>query len=191
VRADEHKEFQQSKQDDKAAVVLIANAITALEKFYKNNNLIQVAEPGQAPVPPPSTWEGGYGGKKGENDGVVGILTMIKQDVEKDIAEAQAQEDASEKEYQDFKTNGESDIVDQKDQIDTFKTTRAKAEADRTDAESSKKSAQEQLDGAVGAFHAIEPKCIFIGVNFHTRKDNRVKEMDGLKKAKRILQNSD
>ncbi len=89
IRADEAAEYKANKADDEAAVKLIEMAIKALEKFYKDNNLALVqsasadesAAPGEAPAPPPTTFEGPYGGEKDEHNGVVGILTLIKEDV--------------------------------------------------------------------------------------------------------------
>lgn len=111
-------------------MVLIQRAIEALEKFYKDNaaalSLQQTkavahrrslsAAPGEAPAPPPSTWDAGYGGESDEHDGVVGILTMIKKDVQKDISTAEKAEKESIDAHNEFsnetdnKINGEGGL---------------------------------------------------------------------------------
>merc|ERR1719420_1646194 len=73
-----------------------------LENFYAENGLMlaQVRrvkqEPfvaaGEAPTPPPSTWNAEYGGAKGESTGIISIMQLIKEDIEKDIAKAERQE---------------------------------------------------------------------------------------------------
>merc|ERR1719214_455666 len=84
-RAKENKEYLAAEADDHAAVGLIENAMGVLENFYAENGLMlaQVRrvkqEPfvaaGEAPTPPPSTWgDEGYGGSKGEHQGIVAIL---------------------------------------------------------------------------------------------------------------------
>merc|ERR1719421_189973 len=108
-RADENREYTASKADDTAAVGLIENAMGVLENFYAENglNLAQVrrvkqpfVEAGEAPTPPPSTWNADYGGAKGESTGIIAIMTLIKEDIEKDIAKADKQEEDSVASYE-------------------------------------------------------------------------------------------
>jgi hypothetical protein len=51
----------------------------------------------------PRSIQGEYTGKKEENQGVIGILTLIKEDVEDDIATADQEEADSKKAFEDFK----------------------------------------------------------------------------------------
>merc|ERR1719353_2876247 len=103
-RSKENAEYTSAKADDAAAVGLIENAMGVLENFYAENglNLAQVrrvqqpfVEAGEAPTPPPSTWDGEYGGAKGESTGIIAIMTLIKEDIEKDIAKATKIEEES------------------------------------------------------------------------------------------------
>merc|ERR1719161_3047785 len=98
-RAEEAAEYA-NQADDTAAVGLIENAMGVLENFYAENglNLAQVrrvrqpfVEAGEAPTPPPSTWDSEYGGAKGESTGIIAIMTLIKQDIEKDMEKAKKQ----------------------------------------------------------------------------------------------------
>merc|ERR1719163_2473864 len=106
----------ETDKDDKAAAETVASAKQVLEGFYKDNGLVFVQKAkqpvtgmnaGDAPPPPPPTWEGGYGGKTGESQGIVAIMGMVHEDIVKDRADAKADEDASEKEFQDFKKDSE------------------------------------------------------------------------------------
>merc|ERR1719453_2292225 len=87
-----------------------------LESFYKDNGLVFVQKAkqpvegmaaGEAPPPPPATWEGDYGGKTGESQGIVAIMEMVKEDIVKDRADAKADEDNSQKEFDNFKKDSE------------------------------------------------------------------------------------
>lgn len=196
VREDENAEYKRNKADDKAAVELIQMAMDALTKFYKDNNLalmqvankVSIKAPGEAPAPPPPTFEGAYGGEKDEHDGVVGILTLIKEDVEKDIATADEEEAKSKKAYLAFKGESEAKIAGLNEQISNFEAAHAKAETAKSDAEVAHKEAQEMLNSTLAKLAAKKADCDFIAVNFKVRKSNRQSEVDGLKKAKTILQ---
>jgi len=196
IRADEAAEYKSNKADDVAAVELIEMAMKALEKFYKDNNLALVqsasadesAAPGEAPAPPPTTFEGDYGGEKDEHNGVVGILTLIKEDVEKDIRVATAAEEKAEAEFQAFMQESQDTIMNLEKQIDEFRSAHAKAETAKSDADTAHAEAKALLDSTMAALAAKKADCDFIAVNFTVRKDNRQLEVDGLNKAKTILQ---
>jgi len=146
---------------------------------------------GEAPAPPPSTWDSSYGGKKEENNGVVGILTLISEDIEKDIKDATTAEDEAEAEFQDFKKNTELDIKEQDKAITKYKSTRSDAEEAKSTAEDEKLSALKLNEAEIKEYKAKEPDCYFIAVSFPTRKENRAKEVDGLHKAMTILKGGD
>lgn len=198
MREDEKAEFESNKADDKAAVELIEMAMDALAKFYKDNadalalmqvkaSTKRVSAPGEAPAPPPTTFDSGYGGEKDEHDGVVGILGMIKDDVEKDIATAEAAEKKAVAEYKEFKKESETNIANLEKQIDDYEAAHAKAETAKSDAETAHGEAAALLKSTMDALAAMKADCDFIAVNFLIRKENRQAEVDGLKKAKTIL----
>merc|ERR1719379_1712645 len=94
-RKESHAAFQESKADDEGAVGILNQAIEALSSFYKNNkgagmgeiqgsvNLLQVAN---LQDPPPEASFSDAGKSSGESKGIVSILTMIKEDLEDEIA---------------------------------------------------------------------------------------------------------
>merc|ERR1719242_2482481 len=116
IREDENREYLVAKADDEAASELVAQATGVLETFYKENDLMLsqtaakqpfVSEAGKAPPPPPTTWDAPYGGKTEESTGIIAILGMIKEDIDKDVEkattaekEAQALFDESKKEIE-------------------------------------------------------------------------------------------
>merc|ERR1719218_218606 len=108
MRDDEHAEWEQTDADDKAAAETVNNAKKVLEGFYKDNNLaFAQTSAKQAPPPPPPTWEGDYGGKTGESQGIIAIMEMVYEDIVKDRKDAKADEDAAQQEYDDFKKDSE------------------------------------------------------------------------------------
>merc|ERR1719401_2434173 len=112
MREDENAAWKVTDKDDKDAAATVKSAQEVLEGFYKENDLVLVQKrkqpvtgmaAGEAPPPPPPTWEGDYGGKTGESMGIVAIMEMVHEDILKDRADAKADEDDSQKEYDDFK----------------------------------------------------------------------------------------
>merc|ERR1719460_2529524 len=104
IRNKEKIEYGESVDDDTAAGKVVENAIEVLKSFYKNNELnapgllqvraqrMQQQEPGEAPTPPPSTWDDTYKGASGETGGIVALMEGIKADIEKDIRAADKEE---------------------------------------------------------------------------------------------------
>merc|ERR1719252_236604 len=116
MREDENAAWKKTDKDDKLAAETVMSAKNVLEGFYKDNDLVfaqKSKQPvegmaaGEAPPPPPATWEGGYGGKTGESQGIVAIMEMVHEDIVKDRKDAKADEDAAQSEYDDFKKDSE------------------------------------------------------------------------------------
>jgi chromosome segregation ATPase len=194
MRQDENAEWQSSTADDKAAVDLIKNAMAALEKFYADNNmdgaiadsLVQVPA-GEAPAPPPSTWDTPYTGKQGESKGVVATLALIKEDIEKDIAKAKADEEEAESQYQTFKSETEASIDAKEKQNIVWEGEIGDLNTNTAERKTENSGKHGVMSDTVKVIESKRPGCNFITVNFQLRKSNRQIEIDGLKKAKTIL----
>jgi len=201
-RAKESAEFQESDADDKEAVGLIEKAILALQEFYEakesGGNLIQVQsqkakvtppelEAGKAPPPPPGTWEMDYGGEKESSQGVVAILILIKADVEKDMKVAEKEEEEAKSLYEDFLTESLGQLDKLVTLMDEAMTSRGEAETKKRTEEKDQTQQKDVLGTTIDTIEAEEPRCNFITVNFDVRKKNREAEIDGLNKAKAVL----
>ena len=141
---------------------------------------------GEAPPPPPSTWEEPYGGAKGESNGIIAILEMIKDDILKDKTKAKKDEDKAEKAFGTFKSEAESQI-ELNDAITDLEDEVAGKETKVTEAKEERGTKKDELDAVVEKIHDAEPGCDFIRLNFGMRTKNRDIEIDGLDKAKAIL----
>jgi DNA repair exonuclease SbcCD ATPase subunit len=194
-RAKETAKFTADKADDEAAVGLIETAAAALEKFYTDNSLklVQVrrqpfVEAGEAPTPPPSTWDSGYTGSQGESQGITAILTMIKEDIQKDIAKAEAEEAAAQTAFEKFEADTQASVEKLQGTKSDLESTIAADEESITQEKTEKGTNQETLDSTLQFLKELAPGCDFIAVNFETRLKNRQIEMDGLNQAKAVLQ---
>merc|ERR1719313_102090 len=98
ARKEQHAAFESAKSDDEGAVKLLAAAIESMSAFYKNNKIDQGEIQGaaqalvQQPVfevsadqAPDATFTSA-GKSGGESKGIVSIMSMIKEDLEDEIA---------------------------------------------------------------------------------------------------------
>ncbi|CAK0833396.1 unnamed protein product [Prorocentrum cordatum] len=199
-RSEEHAAYLAAKKDDEDAAAMVASAKDVIHKFYHDNGLMftqgaqnRSKEPvrvsaGKAPPPPPRTWEAPYGGKQAESTGLVAILGMIHEDIERDAAKAAAAEEKASKAAAamlDTLTEQKTDLNQE-----TLQLTQAqgrKTDDIQTNTESRRLKKQE-LGGLLSAISLKEPGCNYFTVNFLVRAKNRQIETDGLQKAKAILQ---
>jgi hypothetical protein len=196
MRKDENVAWMQTDKDDKLAAETVASAKEVLEGFYKDNGLVFVQKAkqpvegmaaGEAPPPPPPTWEGDYGGKTGESQGIVAIMEMVHEDIKKDRADAKADEDAAESEYQDFKKDSEDKMKSLKAEEEATEKRKGKAETDKSNTEKERSTKKGELDNLLDKIEEINPNCEYFEVNYPMRTKNRQIEIDGLNKAKAIL----
>jgi chromosome segregation ATPase len=191
IRDEENAEWKVSDQEDLDASQTVGDAMDVLKKFYEGNGfmLFQQKQPaGEAPPPPPSTWEGSYTGKTGEAGGILGILTLCQQDIDKDRSSAKADEDEAQAAYDKAKEAFEAQekllntaISELEGQIGAKET----SVETKTKSRGTKKG---ELDATMKKISNADSGCNYIEVNYPLRLKNRQIEVDGLLKAKAILE---
>lgn len=195
MRNREHDAWKKSDADDKAAAELVKSAAAVLSKYYDENglNFLQgryeppAVEAGEAPPPPPKTWEEPYGGAK-ETKGIVSILETIKQDIDKDCEDAETAEKDAEKKFETMNADSEKQITTLEDANTDLEKTVGEKEDKITDAKSETATKKKELETTIKKLKDAQEGCDFITVNFELRDENRKIEVDGLKKAKEILE---
>jgi len=195
MRGDEHTEWEAANRDDGAAADLVNSAKDVLASFYEENNLNLLQQKkmapvvaGEAPPPPPTTWEAPYGGKTGESQGIVAILEMIHDDIIKDQTKSKADEDKAEETFQSFKTNSETQIQALTDANTELTDTKGSKEDDISTAKEQRGSKHDELNAVIANINDATPSCVYTTINYPVRLANRQVEIDGLEKAKAILQ---
>merc|ERR1740116_128046 len=139
-----------------------------------------------APPPPPETW-GAYKKQTEEAGGILGMMTMMIADVEKEITESKTEEKNAQEEYDTLmKDSGEKRRMDSK--------TLSDKESAKADLEKAlQKMAQEEKTTKFEAMNTAETlkdlhmECDWLLNNFEARKEARAGEVDALKKAKAVL----
>jgi len=199
-RLDENKAYEADKADDKMAAETVQDAYNVLETFYKEEGLMLVqgrskapvvVEAGKAPPPPPTTWDSPYAGKTAESTGILAILSMIKEDIERDAAKADAAENDALAAYNKLVKELEDEETERNQNIVMMVTDKAGKIGEHLDTEASRATAKSGLDGALASIASLEPSCNYFTVNFQVRVKNRQIEKDGLEKAKAILQGAE
>jgi chromosome segregation ATPase len=152
-----------------------------------------VVDAGEAPPPPPATWDTGeeYGGAGGEQQGIMGILEMVKEDVEKDISQAEAEEGDAGKEAAKVTADLEGEIKAADATMNAYRKDKAAQEKTVVDETTDRSTSKGELDGHIDLYNSYKPGCDFLLVNFDTRTKARQIEVDGLQKAKAILKGAD
>lgn len=195
LRNDEHTEWEAADRDDGAAAELVDRAKGVLSDFYSENGLVFVQKKkmapvvaGEAPPPPPSTWEAPYGGKTGESQGIVAILEMIHEDILKDKTKGKADEDKAEETFQAFKKNSEQQISTLEGANTDLEETKGQKEDDISTAKEQRGAKHDELNAVIAKINDATPSCVYNTINYPVRLENRQVEIDGLIKAKAILQ---
>jgi len=138
------------------------------------------------------------GSRGQQSKGIIGLLTVIKEDLASDIEKATAMEEDALSEYTNIKKDTDNEISDLKNKIDDFKDEKADKESDIDDNEQWKetenddlKNAQDELKGVMtngDEGKDISFPCEFMMAQYHNRRVQREAETEGLKQAVAFLQ---
>jgi len=203
LRTEEQAQFRKSVQDDTEAIQLLEQAIVALSNFYKNNGLAldltqkkvslhHVEEPANYTVDedkaPEMTWsDANYGGRKSETTGIVAILSMIKEDLEKEIQTSREEDAESQKLYQ-------QNLDAMNAALSALKVSKVSYEKQLAElgvkiADTTEEQAASEADLAAEKVmkDAIYKDCSWVASHFASRAAKRKEEIKGLQEAKSYL----
>jgi len=189
-RNKEVEDFKKALKDDTDAVALLQKAIESLTAFYSNNKIpLELAqkEP-EYTVDEDKAPETSFGGpRKSESKGIIAILSMLKEDLEKEIKTAREENAAAEAEYD--KQRGEMDeAMDAMKKTETeLKGEEADLEGKIADTEEAIENHEKQKENNADEKEAMKPNCDWVKDKFEARRDKRKAEIEGLQKAKAIL----
>lgn len=196
IRNGEHDEFKSALKEDTDAVELIQKAIEALSKFYKDNNIelagvSLVQQPEEYTVDEdqaPEAVDADYtGSRKGESTNIISTLSMIVEDMQKEMKESKKDDADSQKAY----------VKDRQAMRDTLEAQeKSKAAAETVQAELSEKAAdgkalvadtQADIEEAEAMKETLETDCAWLTTHFDSRRQKRKAELQGLQEAKSAL----
>jgi len=190
TRVAEHSAWLATDKDDEAASETVQSAIKVLEDFYSQQAAFAQARSGQPSdvPPPPPTWDEPYTGKKEESQGIVAILQMLHADIVQDRSQAKSAEDKSETAHANFTSDSNQQISTISGSIGDLTTAKGQKVGSVSTAKTDRDSKRGELKVVLKRLKDAAPDCDFYTVNFAARAKNRQIEIDGLKRAKGILE---
>jgi len=132
-----------------------------------------------------------YGGKADASKSIIGLLEVIESDFENTISGTTKDEEDAEAAYQDFKGKSETSIDDKNTLKDTKDGEKTDAGLAITQAEADLKTENENLQNALDELEKLKPVCVDSGMSWEERTARREQEIESLKEALKILQETD
>jgi len=208
LRNTDHDTNTQTLADANAGLLALTGAIEFLNEFY-NPSLIQKQAPPSAGyeravsanagsdgqtvadmAPDAGGVSGAYGGKTDASKSIIGMMEVIKSDFENTISKTTDEENTNDGDYQTFKGETEQDISDKGDLKDTKTTDRENADLDATQADADLKTQGKLLQDALDELVKLKPVCVDTGMSTKERNARRDQEVEALKEALKMLQNT-
>jgi hypothetical protein len=138
------------------------------------------------------------GSRGQQSKGIIGLLTVIKEDLASDIEKATAMEDEAQASYDKIKKESDDEISDLKEKIDDLKDDKSDKESDIDDNQQWKETEQDDLKNAEDELKTmmeagdegkdISFPCEFMVAQYHNRRIQREAETEGLKQAVAFLE---
>jgi len=198
-RKEEHAEFSELMASDSAAKEILKFAINRLNKFYnprlaKGASFVQIEQHNNhkkdAPGPAPATY-GEMKPKTEENNGVISMINLLIKDLDKEMTEAETNEEDSQKDYeQSMRDATEKRSSDSKAMTEKA-SAKAKLETALEEHKEGKASAGKELMATMQYIGNLHSDCDWLMKYFDVRQEARASEIDALGKAKAVLSGAD
>merc|ERR1719327_1436820 len=186
TRNSENAAFKQALKDDSDAVALISQAIEVLSGYY---SLLQKKQPEYKSNPdtPPETFEGDYEGRKSEGTGIIAILSMIKEDIEKEMKVASEEEAEALKAYEELTADSQATVDALDAKLVSLGQDIAAKMKEIADLGTVKQNKMDSESATNAFLEDLGPNCDWVDKYFDSRMSKRKAEMEGLQSAKAVL----
>merc|ERR1719478_1162051 len=195
TRIEENAAFMQALKDDADAVKLIGQALATLSRVYgfvqKPKKLLVQKKRVDPEDSPPETFSGDYGGRKSEGTGILAILSMIKEDIEKEMKVASEEEAEALKAYEDLRSDYTATVNALDEKIVSLGqdiANKMKVIADLSAVKENKAASETATNDFLAD---LGPNCAWVDEHFESRASKRKAEIEGLQKAKSVLAGAD
>merc|ERR1719428_914942 len=135
----------------------------------------------------PDTFSGDFAGNQDAASGIIGQLDVIKSDFEGTIDATKSAESDADSEFNDFKSESESDISEKEDSVKTKQGEVRDTTADLTGFKEDLKEHTELKAEALKELAKLKPACVDTGSDYDEKVARREQEIESLKNAYVIL----
>jgi len=143
-----------------------------------------------APAPPPGTW-GTYKKAGEETNGVMAMINLLVQDLDKEMAEAEQAEKDAQMDYETMMADAAEKRAADTKSLTEKGSAKADAEASLEAHTDTKTGAAKELMATMKYIQALHTECDWLLKYFDVRKEARAGEIDSLGKAKAVLSGAD
>merc|ERR1712176_1666372 len=206
-------EYKELMASDGAAKELIGVAKNRLNKFYNpsqyipppkrelseedraamaaGGEFVEISAHAQGAPPPPPAGPSAYSKKSEESSGVIRMLDMLVQDLDKEMQVAEVEEKNSQEEYEQTMADSAAKRADDSKSIADKGGAKADAEEALQSHTDAKAASTKELAGTAEYIGSLHGECDWLLQYYSVRKDARASETEALGKAKAVLNGAD
>jgi len=190
LRGKEQAENTKTLADANAGLAGVKKAMKILKDFY-DNALIQTSyKPPKGDASgntvgdlAPDSFSGDFSGNQDAATGIIGQMDVIKSDFEGTIEATKSAEDAAENEFQDYKSETETDIEEKQDSIKNKEGEKDTESATAVDSKDDLREHTELKKDALAELAKLKPACVDTGSDHEEGVARREQEIESLKNA--------
>jgi len=139
----------------------------------------------------PDTFSGDYGGKGQESASIIGLLEVIQSDFDRTITTTTTAESTAAGEFRTYQRDTNRDIRQKTNLKGRKERTQSNTEADVVQNDEDLGTQSEMLQNALDQLEKLQPVCVDTGMEWKERAARRKQEVESLKEALKILQDTD
>jgi chromosome segregation ATPase len=215
-RKAENTEYKELVASDSAAKELLGFAKNRLNKFYNPKLyrppakkelsaedrivenmgsaavLVQIKAHSQKEfIAPPPAVADAYKSKSEESGGVIAMIDLLVQDLDKELTTAETEEKDAQADYEGFLKDSQEKRTEDSQGLTDREAALGGLEGDLLAAKDSKKSTAKELSATNKYISSLHAECDWLLQYFGVRKEARTSEIDALGKAKAVLSGAD
>merc|ERR1719161_2666934 len=192
LRGKEKAENLKTLADANAGLAGVTKAMKILKDFY-DNAFLQTKSSYKPPKSDasgntvgdlaPDSFSGDFAGNQDAASGIIGQLDVIKSDFEGTIEATKQAETDADSEFQDYKTETETDISDKEGLVKTKSGEENTETAAASDAKADLKEHTTLKAEALAELAKLKPACVDTGSDYDEKVARREQEIESLKNA--------
>merc|ERR1719378_170079 len=129
--------------------------------------------------------------KSEESGGVMAMMDLLLQDLEKELTTAKTEEKDAQADYEAFLKDSQEKRTEDSKALTDKEAALGGMESDLLAAKDSKKSTAKELSATMKYISSLHAECDWLLQYFGVRKEARTSEIDALGKAKAVLSGAD